>query len=305
MPHRFSISCHGVFKTYGQHLAVKDLSLQVKTGECFALLGPNGAGKTTTCELLEGIQNPNRGEILILNKSFTKDSLLIRQEIGIQLQDSRLYGKYTVEETLSLFASFYKKSLPISTVLSWLDLESKKNSRLDTLSSGLRQRVYLGIAIIHQPKLIFLDEPTTGLDPVSRLCVWRLLERLKQEGVSIFLTTHHLEEAEHLADRIGILKSGELIAHGSPRELIDKYYPGERLQFSASSELLSDLKKDCPWFQNLKHMESNIYELSSESSGPYLIDLSQRAQRIGVPLAFLQVRPYSLEDVYIRLTQSI
>ncbi|MBM4251111.1 MAG: ABC transporter ATP-binding protein [Deltaproteobacteria bacterium] len=215
-----ALSAQGLKKYYGELKAVDDISLTVNHGSCVALLGPNGAGKTTTVEMLEGLLPPDSGEVQILGQSLTKNRRQILERIGVVLQETTLYKRYTVTETVALFASFYKNSLAPEVVINRLHLTDKKDTQLRHLSGGQRQRVYLACALVNDPQLLFLDEPTTGLDPQARRAIWDLVGELKKEGRSILLTTHYMDEAEALADHVLIIDHGKVIAEGTPQQLI-------------------------------------------------------------------------------------
>ena len=223
------IEVKNLSKSFKSFEAVKDLSLHVKQGECLAILGPNGAGKTTTFEMLEGLLRPDSGEIFLFGKTWERDRSEILSRIGVQLQETSLYKRFTVRETLELFGSFYKQRKPIKELLELVELSDKIDIELRHLSGGQKQRVYIAAALINDPELIFLDEPTTGLDPLARRGVWNIIQNLKREGVGILLSTHHMEEAEHLASRIVILDSGKIIAQGTSQDLIERFSGGEKV----------------------------------------------------------------------------
>jgi ABC-2 type transport system ATP-binding protein len=215
-----ALSARGLKKYFGELKAVDGISLTVDHGSCVALLGPNGAGKTTTVEMLEGLLSPDSGDIEILGLSLSKDRRSILERIGVVLQETTLYKRFTVAETVALFASFYKNSLDPDIVIGRLLLTDKRDTQLRHLSGGQRQRVYLACALVNDPRLLFLDEPTTGLDPQARRAIWELVGQLKREGRSILLTTHYMDEAEALADRVLIIDQGRVIAEGTPQQLI-------------------------------------------------------------------------------------
>jgi ABC-2 type transport system ATP-binding protein len=197
------VRCSGLVKRYGQVVAVSGLDLEVRSGECFGLLGPNGAGKTTTVEVLEGLLQPDAGSVEVLGMRWgVGDDRALRERLGIQLQETRLNEKLTVEETLRLFRSFYRRGRMVPEVLRLVELESKRSSWVGKLSGGQRQRLAVACALVNQPDLLFLDEPTTGLDPQSRRQLWALLQRFRQEGGTIVITTHYMDEAETLCDRV-------------------------------------------------------------------------------------------------------
>ena len=215
-----AVRCEALHKRYGDVVAVDGLSLIVERGECFGLLGPNGAGKTTTIEVLEGLLDPDAGEVEVLGLTWRKDGTELRQRLGIQLQETQLADKLTVEETLRLFRAFYHRGRTVAELMQIVELEGKRNSWVKDLSGGQRQRLALACALAGDPDLLFLDEPTTGLDPQSRRQLWGVLERFRNAGGTILLTTHYMDEAEALCDRVAVVDRGHVIALGSPQELI-------------------------------------------------------------------------------------
>lgn len=207
-------------KSYRDVVAVDGIDLDVRTGECFGLLGPNGAGKTTTIEICEGLTTPDSGEVEVLGRRWSTDEHELRQRLGIQLQETQLTDKLTVEETIRLFRSFYRQGPPIDHVIRLVQLDEKRRARVGALSGGQKQRLALACALIGDPELLFLDEPTTGLDPQARRQLWDLIDDLKRSGRTILLTTHYMDEAEHLCDRVAIMDHGHVIARGTPNELM-------------------------------------------------------------------------------------
>ena len=214
------MKCERLRKAYGPVVAVADVSLSVRRGECFGLLGPNGAGKTTTIEILEGLLSADAGDIEVLGRRWSHHAGELRQRLGIQLQETQLPDKLTVEETLRLFRSFYANGRTVDELLQIVGLEGKRGSRVGKLSGGQKQRLSLACALAGNPDLLFLDEPTTGLDPQSRRQLWMLLEQFRERGGSILITTHYMEEAEYLCDRVAVVDHGRIIAEGVPQELI-------------------------------------------------------------------------------------
>ena len=208
-------------KAYGEVVAVDGLDLEVRAGECFGLLGPNGAGKTTTIEICEGLLDGDSGEIEILGMRWDRDGAKLREKLGIQLQDTQLSEKLTVVETLMLFRSFYRESRTVDEVIELVQLGEKRNARVGTLSGGQKQRLAVACALVGNPELLFLDEPTTGLDPQSRRQLWTLIEKFRETGRTILITTHYMDEAERLCDRVAIVDHGRVIALGTPHELIE------------------------------------------------------------------------------------
>jgi ABC-2 type transport system ATP-binding protein len=215
-----AVRCEGLEKRYGSVVAVDGLSLAVERGECFGLLGPNGAGKTTTIEILEGLLPADAGDVEVLGLRWQTDDQELRERLGVQLQETQLTEKLSVEETLRLFRSFYRQGLAIDELLQLVELEGKRASWVGKLSGGQRQRLSIACALAGDPDLLFLDEPTTGLDPQSRRQLWDILARFKSAGGTILLTTHYMDEAETLCDRVAIVDHGKVIALGSPKALI-------------------------------------------------------------------------------------
>ena len=215
-----ALRCTDLHKRYGDVVAVDGLALDVRRGECFGLLGPNGAGKTTTIEILEGLLAPDAGDVEVLGLRWATHGDELRQRLGIQLQETQLADKLTVEETVRLFRSFYDRGHDVGDVLRLVELESKRASWVNKLSGGQKQRLAIACALVGEPDLLFLDEPTTGLDPQSRRQLWDLLQAFRHQGRTILLTTHYMDEAEILCDRVAIVDRGRVIAQGTPRDLI-------------------------------------------------------------------------------------
>src|SRR6478736_6405415 len=217
-----AISCRGLRKHFDDVKAVDGLDLEVEPGECFGMLGPNGAGKTTTIEILEGLTKPDAGEVVVLGRRWGSQERELRERLGVSLQESRLTEKLTVFETLVLFRSFYDRGRDPEQLLADLSLEEKRDARVGKLSGGQRQRLAVACALAGDPEILFLDEPTTGLDPQSRLQLWERIAVFKAAGRTVLLTTHYMEEAERLCDRVAIVDHGRIIALGTPAELVAK-----------------------------------------------------------------------------------
>src|SRR5436190_12730028 len=215
-----AIRCRGLVKDYGAVRAVNGLDLEIRSGECFGLLGPNGVGKTTTVEILEGLLPATSGDVELLGRNWNADGHSLRQRLGISLQETNLADKLTVEETLQLFRSFYASGPAVDELLELVSLTDKRNAWYVKLSGGQKQRLAVACALVGDPEILFLDEPTTGLDPQSRRQLWGLIERFKSEGRTVLLTTHYMDEAQRLCDRVAIVDKGKVISLGTPRELI-------------------------------------------------------------------------------------
>ena len=214
------VEIRGLVKRFGDVVAVDGLDLAIHAGECFGLLGPNGAGKTTTIEILEGLQDPTGGDVRVLGLTWAREGKAIRERIGVQLQETVLEGKLTVLETLRLFSSFYPRPRPLPEVLHEVGLEEKSSAWVRNLSGGQRQRLAVGCALVCDPEILFLDEPTTGLDPAARRGLWDVIRRFQARGRTVVLTTHYMDEAERLCDRIAIVDRGRVVALGTPGELV-------------------------------------------------------------------------------------
>lgn len=214
------IEATGLKKTYKNTIAVNEIDLAIRQGSCFGLLGPNGAGKTTTIEMIENIIDPDAGRILYMGG---KRSRSFNQEIGIQFQQTELFAFLTVEETLKTFAAFYDRHLPVESVVNLCMLDKIRKNLNDKISGGQRQRLLLGIALLNDPKLLFLDEPSTGLDPQARKHIWQIIRDINQQGKTIVLTTHYMEEAQFLCDTIAIMDDGKIIEMGHPKDLVEKH----------------------------------------------------------------------------------
>ena len=216
----FAVRCQNLQKRYGDVVAVDGLSFEVRSGECYGLLGPNGAGKTTTIEILEGLLAPDGGEVEVLGRRWKTDEGQLRQRLGVQLQETQFTDKLTVEETLRLFRSFYNRGKTIDELLGLVELEGKRGSWVVKLSGGQKQRLSVACALAGDPDLLFLDEPTTGLDPQSRRQLWTILKRFREAGGTVLLTTHYMDEAETVCDRVAIVDHGRVIAEDTPKGLI-------------------------------------------------------------------------------------
>jgi ABC-2 type transport system ATP-binding protein len=231
-------------KRYGDVLALAGLDLEVHAGECFGMLGPNGAGKTTTVEIFEGLREPDSGEVEVLGERWRGDGLALRARLGIQLQETKFPDKLRVSEVVALFRSFYPRGLKVSEVLALVSLQEKAGAYVRTLSGGQKQRLSLACALVGDPDLIFLDEPTTGLDPQSRRQTWEIVEDLKVRGRTVLLTTHYMEEAARLCDRVAVVDQGKVIALGTPRELIASLGAEHVVEFGVDERMIGAVDDD-------------------------------------------------------------
>jgi ABC-2 type transport system ATP-binding protein len=295
----------GLRKTYKDVVAVDGLDLEVRPGECFGLLGPNGAGKTTTIEICEGLTVPDAGDVRVLGQDWHSGGESLRQRLGISLQETQFSEKLTVVETLRLFRSFYRNPRPLEEVLTSVQLGEKRNGRVGQLSGGQKQRLALACALVADPELFFLDEPTTGLDPQSRRQLWELIEGVKQRGRTVVLTTHYMEEAERLCDRVAIVDHGKVIALGSPRQLVASLGAQHMVEFSLGgdppAELPEDLLLQLDGARSVRRREAS-YLLESTHAHRTVPALLAMLSAQGAPLSELRTHSATLEDVFVHLT---
>jgi len=295
------ISCVDLRKHYPDVKAVDGLDLEVLRGECFGLLGPNGAGKTTTIEILEGLNTADGGDVRILGMTWKDHERELRERIGVSLQETQLAEKITVYETLRLFRSFYRKGPDPEQLLRDLSLDEKRNSRVGKLSGGQKQRLAVACALVGEPDILFLDEPTTGLDPQSRLQLWEVVQGFQKRGGTVLLTTHYMEEAERLCDRIAIIDHGKRIALGTPQELIAKLEAQNIIEFTSTPELTEEevctigdchgaTRRDARWLLRVDSLAVTL---------PQLIALLEQK---GARLDSLSTHAATLEDLFVALT---
>jgi ABC-2 type transport system ATP-binding protein len=299
-----ALRCRQLIKRYGETVAVNGLDLEVRAGECFGMLGPNGAGKTTTVEIFEGLRDPDAGEVEVLGDRWNGDNQRLRARLGIQLQETKFPEKLQVSEVLTLFRSFYPRGLDVAAVLRLVGLEEKAGAYVRTLSGGQKQRLSLGCALVGEPELLFLDEPTTGLDPQSRRQTWDIVEALKARGRTVLLTTHYMEEAARLCDRVAVVDHGKVIALGTPRELIATLGAEHVIEFAVTDTAspidetalralpsVEDVAQDAgTWRLTVREMHRAVPAL--------LAELSAR----GAEPTQLTTHSATLEDVFMALT---
>ena len=299
---RVALRCVGLVKRFTDVTAVNGLDLEIFTGECFGLLGPNGAGKTTTVEILEGLTVPDEGKVELLGQHWNAgDDRALRERIGVQLQETQLPEKVTVVETVRLFRSFYKRGHSVDSVIQTVGLDEKRNARVGKLSGGQKQRLAVACALVSDPELLFLDEPTTGLDPQARLSVWDIVEKFRARGGTILLTTHYMEEATRLCDRVAIMDHGKVIALGTPAELIASLGADQVIEFSVTNELADDALTRLPAVRNL-HKRGDAYALTVSEIGVAMPALLAEIQRQQSEIVTLTTHQATLEDVFVSLT---
>lgn len=283
--------------------AVKGTTFSVEQGEIFGILGPNGAGKTTTLEIIEGLTKQTAGKVSVLNLDNILDSSAIKQQIGVQLQSSDYLPSMSLAELLHLFAGLYGKIADIDKLLGFVNLESKQNSLVKDLSGGQKQRFTLASALVNEPKILFLDEPTTGLDPRARRDVWELIRKINEQGITIVLTTHYMEEAEYLCDRVAIMDAGNILAINNPKKLI------EDLSHTTQISFLTDKEIDQTIFTNTIAVEkvySNYPKVVLEIKNLDIIgDVIKLLREKSISFSSFTVKTASLEDVYLDLTGKV
>lgn len=294
---------HGLRKSFQDVDAVNGLDLEVRRGECFALLGPNGAGKTTTIEICEGLICPDAGTVQMLGLSWRDHAEELRQRIGIQLQETQFPQKLTVEEVIRLFRSFFHQGLTVGQTIRLVQLDEKRKSRVGGLSGGQKQRLALACALVGDPELLFLDEPTTGLDPQARRNLWDLLSRLRVAGRTIILTTHSMDEAERLCDRVGVMDHGRIIALGAPRELVSSIGGQEIVEFAIGESAPFDAEM----LRGIQGVESHRVHAGLHQL--FVSELHTAVPRIfeyitaqGLHLTEFRTHSATLEDVFVSLT---
>lgn len=301
----YAIECEGLKKTYPASPpvdALRGIDLAVEEGECFGVLGPNGAGKTTTIEILEGLLTATDGVARVLGRSWSEDPAGIRQDIGITLQETRLSEKLTVLETLTLFRSFYDQGITAQEAIDRVSLSEKSNSRLKHLSGGQKQRVAVATALVGNPKLLFLDEPTTGLDPASRRELWGVIADFQKTGGTVMLTTHYMDEAERLCDRVAVFDYGKILAMDSPRNLIAGLAAEHFVEFTLSgADVPDDFGKQLPGVTETRK-EGDLHSLSVEQVHVAIPALLEHVHSNQLTLTSLSTRQATLEDVFVSLT---
>ena len=290
-------------KTYGETRAVDGISFSVRQGEVFGMLGPNGAGKTTTVEIIEGLRVADSGHVTVLGMDVSKDADQIKARIGVQLQTTTLFPLLTVQEIIQLFRSFYPGRVrDTEYVIELVNLEEKPHTRSKNLSGGQQQRLSIALALVNYPDIIFLDEPTTGLDPQARRKMWDVIKQISDEGTTVFLTTHYMEEAERLCNRVAVIDQGKIIAMDTPADLINTHFEESAIEFDLNSSTV-DLQK-LAVLQGVTdaRQDGNAVTIYSTSVPGTLTELTELGQAQGLALDDLHVRRATLEDVFLKLT---
>jgi len=296
-----AVRVRGLVKCYGDLRAVDGLDLEIRPGECFGLLGPNGAGKSTTLEILEGLLAPTSGEVEVLGRSWSRDASYLRAHIGVTLQETRLEDKLTVEETLRLFRSFYPSGADIVALMEEMQLSEKRGTWAVKLSGGQRQRLAVAAGLVGDPDLLFLDEPTTGLDPQSRRSLWEIVSRFKARGRTVLLTTHYMDEAERLCDRVAVVDHGKIIAQGTPEQLITSLAGGHLIELSTDPALPAEALSALPQVHTARRDGEGLL-LSTVEPHLALPPILNLVRERGAHLTRLASRQGTLEDVFVHLT---
>jgi ABC-2 type transport system ATP-binding protein len=296
-----AVRCRGLVKRYADVTAVAGVDLEVRRGECFGLLGPNGAGKTTTLEILEGLNAADAGEIEILGTTWEREPTALRERLGISLQETQLHDKLTVAEIVRLFASFYRSSRDPEAVIAQLSLDEKRDARVGKLSGGQKQRLAVACALVGNPDLLFLDEPTTGLDPQSRHQLWHQVTAFRAAGGTIVLTTHYMDEAERLCDRVAIVDHGKVIALGTPAALIGSLKGANVIELATEPELPEELLDRTPGLAE-RHRRGPNWALTVGSLTESVPPLLAAVEGTGARLLHLSTHTATLEDLFVSLT---
>jgi ABC-2 type transport system ATP-binding protein len=288
-------------KTYGDIKAVNNVSLTVVQGEIFGMLGPNGAGKTTTMEIVEGLRPADSGSVSVLGMDIKQRSRRIKASIGVQLQTTSLYPRLKVHEVLDLFGSFFPKSLPYDELIKLVDLEDSRNKLCINLSGGQQQRLSIALALVNDPQILFLDEPTSGLDPQARHNIWDVIKLQREKGKTIFLTTHYMEEAERLCERVAIIDHGEIIATDRPDRLVNQHFNEEAIEFQLDQPPGDEVLRQLAGATNVV-TENGRVTVYSNSVPATISALMEMAKQRDMKLTDLYVRRATLEDVFLKLT---
>ena len=296
------IEVSDLFKSYGDIKAVNGISIEVSEGEVFGMLGPNGAGKTTTVEIVEGLRVPDSGSVTVLGIDALKNVREVKERIGVQLQRPALFPTLNVEEIINFFRSLYKKSIPLSDVIELVSLQDSRKVLVKHLSGGQQQRLSVALAFVNDPEIIFLDEPTTGLDPQARRTMWDVIETFRKAGKTILLTTHYMEESERLCDRVAIMDHGNIIALGRPHQMIDEYFKESAVQFKMPNYPGHEVLAKLAGVTNVVKEEEEEVTLYSDNIPATISSLLDLASQRSAELSDLFIRHATLEDVFLKLT---
>lgn len=301
------ISAHNLTKRFGAFTAVKEVNFSVYRGECFGLLGPNGAGKTSIARMIFGFSPLTSGRLLVLNRDITTEAREIKAFLGVVAQDDNLDPELTVRENLLVYASYFRLPRSVARkraaeILDFMDLTEKSDALVQELSGGLKRRLTIGRALINKPELLILDEPTTGLDPYARHIVWQRLRKLKENGTTMLLTTHYLEEASQLCDRLIVINKGSILDEGSPQTLIERHVGITAMELAVEPQWHEAMLDNCsPWLKAYQYIGENLILYSEK--GQVLADkINKFLAKHGIVASYQRIRPTNLEDVFLKLT---
>jgi ABC-2 type transport system ATP-binding protein len=294
------IRVEGIRKTYGKTVAVSDISFEVQQGEIFGLIGPNGAGKTTTMECVEGLRSPDRGAIAVLGLDPVRDVYRLQDRIGVQLQEAQLQKRIKVGEAVDLWASLYRTPVDANRLLEQLGLIEKRNAWFMTLSGGQKQRLFIALALINDPELVFLDELTTGLDPQARRAIWDLVRGIRQRGKTVFMTTHLMDEAERLCDRVAVIDRGQIVDIDTPGALVRRHCPERTVVVTTAQDSADDLFRRLPGVTSVERRDNDV---AIRGGGDDLVtSVIQCLANHSIPVGDFRTETPTLEDVFLKLT---
>ncbi len=298
----WAIQLKNLCKSYGDLKAVDGLNLEIEEKEIFGILGPNGAGKTTTLEMIETLREPDSGDITICGMDVRKDTRAIKEILGVQLQNTVFFDNLTVWETIDLFGSFYRNSLPPDELLELVDLKDKAKATLDELSGGQQKRVAIALALVNDPTIVFLDEPTTGLDPQVRRNIWEIVEQLREKQKTVVLTTHYIEEAEYLCDRVAVMDLGKMVALDTPNGLINKFTPESNISFRMQPPVPDEVVRGITGVKTVTHHNHSEYAVTTLTPQDTLAGIFQAAFDNQCIADEITMRRATLEDVFLKIT---
>ncbi len=296
-----SITIRGLRKYYGDIKAVDGVTLEVRENEIFGILGPNGAGKTTTLEMVETLREPDSGEIQVMGLDVRREARAVKEIIGVQLQTTVFFDELTVRETIDLFSAFYPRTLPVDEVVAMAELQEKTDARVNELSGGQHKRLSIALALVNDPGIVFLDEPTTGLDPQARRRIWEMVKHLRGQDKTVVITTHYIEEAEYLCDRVAVMDHGSIIALGTPDELINEHVSDSIITFRLTPPLDEETVKRLHGVVSLQ-AEEGEYTVTTSVPQETLIGIVAMAYEKGVVAEDINMKRATLEDVFLKIT---
>ncbi len=296
-----SISIRDLRKYYGDIKAVDGITLEIEEKEIFGILGPNGAGKTTTLEMVETLREPDSGEIEVMGMVVSRDARAVKEIIGVQLQTTVFFDELTVRETIDLFSAFYPRTLPVDELVAMAELQEKADSRVNELSGGQHKRLSIALALVNDPAVVFLDEPTTGLDPQARRRIWEMVEHLRGQDKTVVITTHYIEEAEYLCDRVAVMDHGHIIAQGTPGELIDEHVSDSIITFRLTPPVEDEIVRGLHGVLTVQ-AEDGEYRVTTSVPQETLIGIVAMAHEQGVKADDINMKRATLEDVFLKIT---